>query len=123
MSFTRRPGSEHPRQTSRREDQHIVLNARVQPTAVNPVLSRFNERNMLTNFQFCRSKPGVGIMSIVIDQWTVKTFCGDRLHIKPHTHILKEIYVWNTDARSADHDACDYVYMTYVLLLEAHDNT
>ncbi|GFS81778.1 uncharacterized protein TNCV_2707151 [Trichonephila clavipes] len=63
MSFTRRPGSEHPRQTSRREDQHIVLNARVQPTAVNPVLSRFNERNMLTNFQFCRSKPGVGIMS------------------------------------------------------------
>ncbi|GFX43572.1 transposable element Tcb2 transposase [Trichonephila clavipes] len=32
MSFTRRrPG--HPQQTSRREDQHIVKNARVQPTA------------------------------------------------------------------------------------------
>ncbi|GFW79389.1 uncharacterized protein TNCV_2477961 [Trichonephila clavipes] len=33
MSFTRRPGSERPRQTSRREDHHIIRNARVQPTA------------------------------------------------------------------------------------------
>ncbi|GFV54857.1 transposable element Tcb2 transposase [Trichonephila clavipes] len=33
MSFTRRPGSGGPRQTSRREDPHIVRNARVQPTA------------------------------------------------------------------------------------------
>ncbi|GFV99834.1 transposable element Tcb2 transposase [Trichonephila clavipes] len=33
MSFTRRPGSGRPRQTSRREDLHIVRNARVQPTA------------------------------------------------------------------------------------------
>ncbi|GFV79503.1 transposable element Tcb2 transposase [Trichonephila clavipes] len=33
MSFTRRPGSRRPRQTSRREDRHIVRNARVQPTA------------------------------------------------------------------------------------------
>ncbi|GFT36606.1 transposable element Tcb2 transposase [Trichonephila clavipes] len=33
ISFTRRPGSGHPRQTSRREDRHIVRNARVQPTA------------------------------------------------------------------------------------------
>ncbi|GFV45316.1 transposable element Tcb2 transposase [Trichonephila clavipes] len=33
MSFTRRPGSGRPRQTSRREDHHIVRNARVQPTA------------------------------------------------------------------------------------------
>ncbi|GFV95629.1 HTH_Tnp_Tc3_2 domain-containing protein [Trichonephila clavipes] len=33
MSFTRRPGSGHPRQTSCREDCHIVKNARVQPTA------------------------------------------------------------------------------------------
>ncbi|GFT21334.1 uncharacterized protein TNCV_3816201 [Trichonephila clavipes] len=29
MSFTRRPGSGHPRQTSRRENRHIVSNARV----------------------------------------------------------------------------------------------
>ncbi|PRD29393.1 UNVERIFIED_CONTAM: hypothetical protein NCL1_29538 [Trichonephila clavipes] len=29
MSFTRRPGSGRPRQTSRREDRHIVRNARV----------------------------------------------------------------------------------------------
>ncbi|GFX02870.1 transposable element Tcb2 transposase [Trichonephila clavipes] len=33
MSFTRRPGSGRPLQTSRREDRHIVRNARVQPTA------------------------------------------------------------------------------------------
>ncbi|GFT01378.1 transposable element Tcb2 transposase [Trichonephila clavipes] len=33
MSFTRRPCSERPRQTSRGEDHHIVRNARVQPTA------------------------------------------------------------------------------------------
>ncbi|GFS67983.1 transposable element Tcb2 transposase [Trichonephila clavipes] len=33
ISFTRRQGSGRPRQTSRREDRHIVRNARVQPTA------------------------------------------------------------------------------------------
>ncbi|GFU63862.1 6-phosphogluconate dehydrogenase, decarboxylating [Trichonephila clavipes] len=33
MSFVRRPGSERPRQTSRREYRLIVRNARVQPTA------------------------------------------------------------------------------------------
>ncbi|GFX99042.1 transposable element Tcb1 transposase [Trichonephila clavipes] len=32
MSFTRRPGSGRPRQTSRREDRNIVRNARVQST-------------------------------------------------------------------------------------------
>ncbi|GFU39172.1 uncharacterized protein TNCV_1902691 [Trichonephila clavipes] len=33
MSFTQRPGSGRPRQVSRREDNHIERNARVQPTA------------------------------------------------------------------------------------------
>ncbi|GFX74155.1 transposable element Tcb2 transposase [Trichonephila clavipes] len=33
MSFTRRKGSGHPRQTSHQEDCHIVRNACVQPTA------------------------------------------------------------------------------------------
>ncbi|PRD21652.1 UNVERIFIED_CONTAM: hypothetical protein NCL1_51160 [Trichonephila clavipes] len=33
MSFARRPGSAHSRQTSRREAHHIVRNASVQPTA------------------------------------------------------------------------------------------
>ncbi|GFW83987.1 transposable element Tcb1 transposase [Trichonephila clavipes] len=33
MSFTRRPGSGRPQQTSHREDRRIVKNARVQPTA------------------------------------------------------------------------------------------
>ncbi|GFU56100.1 HTH_Tnp_Tc3_2 domain-containing protein [Trichonephila clavipes] len=32
MSFTRRPGSGRPRQTSRREDRQIMRNVRVQPT-------------------------------------------------------------------------------------------
>ncbi|GFV32978.1 HTH_Tnp_Tc3_2 domain-containing protein [Trichonephila clavipes] len=34
MPFIRRPGSEHPRQTSRREVRHIVRNAGVQPSAL-----------------------------------------------------------------------------------------
>ncbi|GFY33943.1 transposable element Tcb2 transposase [Trichonephila clavipes] len=33
MSFTRRPGSGRLRQTSHREDRHIVRNARIQQTA------------------------------------------------------------------------------------------
>ncbi|GFX40106.1 transposable element Tcb2 transposase [Trichonephila clavipes] len=32
MSFTERPNSERPRQTSRREDRHIIRNVHVQPT-------------------------------------------------------------------------------------------
>ncbi|GFW47351.1 transposable element Tcb1 transposase [Trichonephila clavipes] len=38
MSFTRRPGSRLPRQTSRREDLHIVRNARVQSTALSAAI-------------------------------------------------------------------------------------
>ncbi|GFW20409.1 transposable element Tcb2 transposase [Trichonephila clavipes] len=33
MLFTQRPGSGRPQQTSRREDHHIVRNARVHTTA------------------------------------------------------------------------------------------
>ncbi|GFU09024.1 transposable element Tcb1 transposase [Trichonephila clavipes] len=49
-SFTRIPVSGRPRQTSRREDHHIVRNARVQPTAYRPSSkhsdeSRFNLRS------------------------------------------------------------------------------
>ncbi|GFU66866.1 HTH_Tnp_Tc3_2 domain-containing protein [Trichonephila clavipes] len=33
MSFTQKPVSGRPRQTNRREDRHIVRNARVHPTA------------------------------------------------------------------------------------------
>ncbi|GFV73124.1 uncharacterized protein TNCV_3665411 [Trichonephila clavipes] len=33
MSFTRRPASGRPRQTSPPEDHHIIINARVKPTA------------------------------------------------------------------------------------------
>ncbi|GFV47311.1 HTH_Tnp_Tc3_2 domain-containing protein [Trichonephila clavipes] len=38
MSFTQGPGSGCPRQTSHREDRHIVRNARVQPTASSAVI-------------------------------------------------------------------------------------
>ncbi|GFV38603.1 transposable element Tcb2 transposase [Trichonephila clavipes] len=38
MTFTRRLGSGRPRQISRREDRHIVRNARVQPTASSAAL-------------------------------------------------------------------------------------
>ncbi|PRD31177.1 UNVERIFIED_CONTAM: hypothetical protein NCL1_24147 [Trichonephila clavipes] len=40
MSFTQRPGSGRPRQTSRREDHHIVRNARVQPTALSAAIQQ-----------------------------------------------------------------------------------
>ncbi|GFU97796.1 transposable element Tcb2 transposase [Trichonephila clavipes] len=47
ISFTRRLGIGHPRQTSRREERHIIRNARVQPTASSAAIqaqrkSRFN---------------------------------------------------------------------------------
>ncbi|GFV77946.1 cytochrome P450 3A14 [Trichonephila clavipes] len=38
MSFTRRPGSGHPRQTSRREDHPIVKNALVHSTALSAAI-------------------------------------------------------------------------------------
>ncbi|GFV48408.1 transposable element Tcb2 transposase [Trichonephila clavipes] len=38
MSFTRRPGSERPRQTNHRKDRHIIKNARVQPAASSAVI-------------------------------------------------------------------------------------
>ncbi|GFW59136.1 transposable element Tcb2 transposase [Trichonephila clavipes] len=59
MSSTRRSGSGSPRKTSRREDRHIVRNARVQPTALSaavqgqvapslraPVSSRIIQRHL-----------------------------------------------------------------------------
>ncbi|GFW94419.1 transposable element Tcb2 transposase [Trichonephila clavipes] len=46
MSFTRRPGSGRPRQTSRRKDRHIVRNARVQPTASSAAIQA----------QWCRAR-------------------------------------------------------------------
>ncbi|GFV28576.1 transposable element Tcb2 transposase [Trichonephila clavipes] len=45
-SFTRRPGSGRPRQTSRREDHHIVRNARVQLTASSAAIQA----------QWCRAR-------------------------------------------------------------------
>ncbi|GFX00787.1 uncharacterized protein TNCV_4577541 [Trichonephila clavipes] len=38
MSFTRRPGSKRPRQTSRREEHQMVRNARVQPTDLSTAI-------------------------------------------------------------------------------------
>ncbi|GFX65106.1 uncharacterized protein TNCV_452441 [Trichonephila clavipes] len=38
MSFTRRPDSERTRQTNRRENRHIVKNARVRPTVSSAVI-------------------------------------------------------------------------------------
>ncbi|GFX80764.1 transposable element Tcb2 transposase [Trichonephila clavipes] len=46
MSFTRRLGSGRPRQTSHREDRHIVRNARVQPTASSAAIQA----------QWCRAR-------------------------------------------------------------------
>ncbi|GFX66987.1 HTH_Tnp_Tc3_2 domain-containing protein [Trichonephila clavipes] len=38
IPFTRRPGSEHPRQTNHRDDRHNVRNACVQTTASSAVI-------------------------------------------------------------------------------------
>ncbi|GFW79997.1 HTH_Tnp_Tc3_2 domain-containing protein [Trichonephila clavipes] len=38
MSFTRKPGSGRPRQTSRREDRHIVRISRIHPNASSDAL-------------------------------------------------------------------------------------
>ncbi|GFW82528.1 transposable element Tcb2 transposase [Trichonephila clavipes] len=38
MSFTRKPGSGRPRQTSRHEDRYIVRNAREQPTGLSAAI-------------------------------------------------------------------------------------
>ncbi|GFW39653.1 transposable element Tcb2 transposase [Trichonephila clavipes] len=43
MSFTRRPDSGRPRQTSRREDYHIVRNARVKPTASSAAIQAHSD--------------------------------------------------------------------------------
>ncbi|GFY08718.1 transposable element Tcb2 transposase [Trichonephila clavipes] len=53
MSFTRRPGSGRPRQTSRREDHHIVRNARVQPTASSAVIQAQNKTMLCLTRQGC----------------------------------------------------------------------
>ncbi|GFX01651.1 transposable element Tcb2 transposase [Trichonephila clavipes] len=41
MSFTRRPGSGRPRQTSHQEDCHIVRNAQVQPTTSSAAIQAY----------------------------------------------------------------------------------
>ncbi|GFW29151.1 transposable element Tcb2 transposase [Trichonephila clavipes] len=43
MSFTLKPSSGSPRQTSRREDRHIVRNARVQTTASSAAVQEQNQ--------------------------------------------------------------------------------
>ncbi|GFW09570.1 transposable element Tcb2 transposase [Trichonephila clavipes] len=43
ISFIRRPGSGRPRQTSHREDHHIVRNARVQSTASSAAIQAQNQ--------------------------------------------------------------------------------
>ncbi|GFU72813.1 transposable element Tcb1 transposase [Trichonephila clavipes] len=46
MSFTRRPGSGRLRQTSRREDHHIVRNAREQPAASSIAIQAHDDNHV-----------------------------------------------------------------------------
>ncbi|GFX93997.1 transposable element Tcb2 transposase [Trichonephila clavipes] len=57
MSFTRRPDSGRPRQTIRREDWHIIRNARVQPTT-----SLAPSRHRCSALQAHKSTPPFGVM-------------------------------------------------------------
>ncbi|GFV34532.1 transposable element Tcb2 transposase [Trichonephila clavipes] len=45
-SFTRRPGSGRPRQNSRREDRHIVRNAREAPVSSRTMRRRLAEGHL-----------------------------------------------------------------------------
>ncbi|GFV55347.1 transposable element Tcb2 transposase [Trichonephila clavipes] len=45
MSFTRMPGSGCPRQTSRRKDRHIAINARVQPNASSATIQAHSDES------------------------------------------------------------------------------
>ncbi|GFX95613.1 transposable element Tcb2 transposase [Trichonephila clavipes] len=65
MSFTRRPGSGRPRQTNRREDRHIVRNARVQPTASSTAIEAQRPHGERLNPGYAlqrHSAPTAGVM-------------------------------------------------------------
>ncbi|GFY05374.1 transposable element Tcb1 transposase [Trichonephila clavipes] len=52
MSITRRPGSGRPRESSRREDCHIVRNAHVQPTASSAAIQWCHARGNWTKAEW-----------------------------------------------------------------------
>ncbi|GFY11261.1 HTH_Tnp_Tc3_2 domain-containing protein [Trichonephila clavipes] len=75
MSFTRRPGSRRPQQTSRQEDLHIIRNSRVQPTASSaaiqaqvapslwaPVSSRTIRRRLIEDLDAHPSTSSFGVV-------------------------------------------------------------
>ncbi|GFT15420.1 transposable element Tcb2 transposase [Trichonephila clavipes] len=85
MSFTRRPGSGCPQQTSHREDHHIVRDARVQPTALTAAIQ-------------AQVAPSLGapVSSRTIGRHLAERHLGSRrpLHVLPlpptHLHLRLE---------------------------------
>ncbi|GFX86264.1 transposable element Tcb2 transposase [Trichonephila clavipes] len=79
MPFTRRLGSGRHRQTSHREDPHIVRNARVQPTASigTPVFSRTLRRRLAEGL--LGSRHPLRVLSLML---THRRFCLKWCHAR-----------------------------------------
>ncbi|PRD23925.1 UNVERIFIED_CONTAM: hypothetical protein NCL1_45080 [Trichonephila clavipes] len=90
MSFSRKPSSGRPRQTSHREDLHIVRNARVQPTASSaailaPVPPPLGAPMSSRNMRRCLAEGYLGYHCL---QYTV-TPSIDLWHDNSPDHILQ----------------------------------
>ncbi|GFS61089.1 transposable element Tcb2 transposase [Trichonephila clavipes] len=104
MSFTRRPGSGCPLQTSRREDRHIVINARVQPTASSAAIHAQGavqkETGLLRNgTRFQESRFDLSCDDNRVRVWRPR---GERLNpafaLQRHTISTDGVIVWDVIA-------------------------
>ncbi|GFW45681.1 hypothetical protein TNCV_3246181 [Trichonephila clavipes] len=80
MSFTRRPGSGRPRQTSRREDHIIVRNARVEPTASSAAITPQSCLCFTATHRFHSWCDGMGAIAL---QYTVTPSIDPWYHDSP----------------------------------------
>ncbi|GFW08277.1 transposable element Tcb2 transposase [Trichonephila clavipes] len=84
MLFTRRPGIGRPRQTSHREDHHIVRNARVQPNASLAIIQAEVAPSL-----------GAPVSSRTIQRCVAEGYFGSRcsLRVLPLTHIHRRLHL------------------------------
>ncbi|GFS77037.1 transposable element Tcb2 transposase [Trichonephila clavipes] len=107
MSVIRRPGSRRPRQTSRRENRHIIRNARVQPTASSAAIqAQSGAANKETGLQRngTRSSLARNPDSVCSDDNRVREwrFRSERLNptftLQRHTAPTAGVMVWGAIA-------------------------
>ncbi|GFU82207.1 transposable element Tcb2 transposase [Trichonephila clavipes] len=84
MSFIRRPDSRRPQQTSRREDHHIVRNARLQPTASSAIIQTQVEPSI-----------GTSMCSRAIQRRLAEGHLGSRLPLRvlPYTPSYRRLHL------------------------------